>query len=462
MLGAVSRLGIAIVVLLLAGASILVLSRSDSPNEEGDRKSARKIDPADRGAEAKSDRDPKAAGSSIPATKQIRTILAAALSDAPKFEELEDLTRSLTDAELQELIAEIGFFGEQGLTGWVRSALFAEWGRRDPIAALNSLRSRSVPKGTQNSTEQALFAIYRGWAENDPAAAVARLKKGTLPGEIDGQLTRVLSGQWTGYAYTEVFKQFAAQDESAAWEALPPRPAALRGFFGGMRNERQLRSYVDRWIGNWNSEEGIKAHEKYAAQLRSPLSGAIMVPTDETIARSAALSLARFDLKAAEEWLREAGPGDEQSRIQRRSELLSDWAAANPEQAQELIGMEGYHQPTIARGIIQGDPSRAVELMEAMDDHGERARSLLTAVSSLGNTHVRDFFPIPGERNRLPNFEERYQQMLDAVEAGRFKEGQEQVLLRAVHRSFQHNVAAASKALNESHRAAPNPSPLPN
>jgi hypothetical protein len=60
-----------------------------------------------------------------------------------------------------------------------------------------------------------------------------------------------------------------------------------------------------------------------------------------------------------------------------------------------------------------------------------------------------DYFPTPGDRNRLPNFEARYRQMLDAVEAGRFEDGQGRILLRNTHRAFQNQVPAAAGALAE-------------
>lgn len=443
-----SRIGIPFFVVLVAGASIFLIVRSKSIADR-DERSLSAGAAISRGAAAKSRRSSGTRSPAIPAEEQIRTILAGSLSDAPSFAELEKLTRSLADEELHALIAEIGWMGVQGMNGWVRSGLFAEWGRRDPVAALKSLRFKSVEKGTQHGREQALFAVYRGWSERYPAEAVAQLKKDTLSEDNKGRTTRRSSGHWVGYAYVELFRQFASQDPEGAWEALPdggPRRGAMAGFFKGITSERQLHDYVDRWVGDWTSAEGIRAHEQYTAQIRSSLGGVIMMPPNETIARSAALALAEFDLEAAEDWLMTAGPGDEQARKQRRSDLLRDWAKNDPDEALGRIGDEGYNVETLARGIIQGDPALAVELMEAIDNHGLRARSLLTAVRSIGNVHVRDFFPVPGGQNRLPNFEERYQQILDAVHAGQFSEGQKESLLRAVHFSFEQHVPAARRA----------------
>lgn len=114
------------------------------------------------------------------------------------------------------------------------------------------------------------------------------------------------------------------------------------------------------------------------------------------------MSMARFDLEAAVGWLKENGPGGKSGFTSRRSKILSAWAAENPEQAMELIGNSDYHQASLGRGIIQGDPSLAADLMERIDDHGTRARSLVTTFHDLNSNYVQDYFPFPGGRNRLP------------------------------------------------------------
>ncbi|NNC89230.1 MAG: hypothetical protein HKN82_12290 [Akkermansiaceae bacterium] len=102
----------------------------------------------------------------------------------------------------------------------------------------------------------------------------------------------------------------------------------------------------------------------------------------------------------------------------------------------------------MARGIFAADPEDDVEIMSRIEDHGPQARSILTGLSSLGSNHVKNLFPAPGQRNRLPDFERRYEAMLEAIEAGRFVPGQKQFLIKNTHREFQHQVPTAKEAFD--------------
>jgi hypothetical protein len=66
--------------------------------------------------------------------------------------------------------------------------------------------------------------------------------------------------------------------------------------------------------------------------------------------------------------------------------------------------------------------------------------------AGLDSNHVIDFFPAPGLPNRLPNFQERYECMLEAVEAGNFRSGQKVSLLRNLHEEFRSEVPDAQQA----------------
>ena len=87
---------------------------------------------------------------------------------------------------------------------------------------------------------------------------------------------------------------------------------------------------------------------------------------------------------------------------------------------------------SLAYAAIKGDPAIATAVMQAMDDHGERAGALQN-VHGLDSNHVIDVFPAPGLPNRLPNFQERYECLLEAGEAGNFPAGQRRSLLSSLY-----------------------------
>jgi hypothetical protein len=271
---------------------------------------------------------------------------------------------------------------------------------------------------------------------------------------------------WMGFAYTEVFKQFAARDAEAAWEALPAddrQREAMRGFLAGMRTAEQLQEFVDRWSVLWNSEGVAKAHAERVEYeerqtVRDPVTGGVSVtvslweyylyPPEELISLDVAQSLARFDFASAERWLQENGPGDAAARDQRRHYVLSG-SAIFPQFATEDFRVAGEYQATIARSVIVRDPSRAVEVMESIADERSRYSILSLASSPLGWEDPANLLPTPGDRNQLPDFAARYEQILAGVEAGRFSQSVETDVRYMVNRGFQHTVPAAKIALGE-------------
>jgi hypothetical protein len=57
-----------------------------------------------------------------------------------------------------------------------------------------------------------------------------------------------------------------------------------------------------------------------------------------------------------------------------------------------------------------------------------------------------DFFPAPGLPNRLPNFQERYECLLEAVEAGDFRSGNTGSVLGSLYAAFSSSVPEARQA----------------
>ena len=69
---------------------------------------------------------------------------------------------------------------------------------------------------------------------------------------------------------------------------------------------------------------------------------------------------------------------DDADRRSRTYEMLREWAGAHPAEALRLIEEDRLESYTgsLAYAAIKGDPAIATAVMQAMDDHGERAGAL--------------------------------------------------------------------------------------
>jgi len=70
---------------------------------------------------------------------------------------------------------------------------------------------------------------------------------------------------------------------------------------------------------------------------------------------------------------------------------------------------------------------------------------LRDSMLELDSNSELDCFPAPGLPNRLPNFQERYECLLEAVEAGNFPAGQRRSLLSSLYQNFRHRVPEAAQ-----------------
>jgi hypothetical protein len=252
--------------------------------------------------------------SSAEAVTRLRNLLEQRPSSSHRFETVERWVGHLDDADLQELIGELGMEEYAGLIGWVRCALYAEWARRDPKVAL--ARAEALPDSGDHrnyAVQQTLFSVLRGWVESDPEAALAA-------------------------------------------------------------NQRLGR---------------------------------------------------------------------------RITTVLSEWAITHPAEALKLIEQDRLqsHTRSLACAAMMGDPGIARAVMQAMADHSERERAgVLQDVHGVDSIHERDLFPAPGLPNRLPNFRERYEGLLEAVEAGNFRDSWKRSRLRSLNQNFRHKVPEAQEA----------------
>jgi len=330
--------------------------------------------------------------SSAEAVRRLLNLLKQQPSSSHRFETVERWVRHLDDADLQELIGELGMEEYAGLTGWVRCALYAEWARRDPKAAL--ARAEELPDSGDHrnySVQQVLFSVLRGWAESDPKAALAEQKR--LVGKL-GSASSVLTNL--------IFQELARRDPEAEWQRYSNYSGPLKAFFKGLDGKESVAYYLDRWDREqWSSGEAQQKYADYKIQVdkahkalmasnrgRSATYAPVPKPGDEYVAAGAALALAEHDVEGAVAWLSTHGPGDDADRRSRTYEMLREWAGAHPAEALRLIEEDRLESYTgsLAYAAIKGDPAIATAVMQAMDDHGERAGALQN-VHGLDSNH---------------------------------------------------------------------------
>lgn len=419
--------GVSLLVLLACIAGLTLHSSDSSADDKNDNQERARSDRLSGSIRALRQRKDEL--TSAEAVGRIRRLLLQKPSSAHKFETVEKWVGQINEADLQELIEAIAMDSDKGLTGWVRCALYAEWARRDPAAALAA--AEALPDSVDNrnfSLQQVLFSVLRGWAETDPMAALDTLAR------LNERL-----GYGSSQCANAIYRELARRDPEAAWQYCKSHP--VEGFFQGLDGRDSVIHYLNRWSDEfWNTDEARKGFEDYRRSRESSPSptGRIQIPIEEATVAKAALALANHDLDAALDWLRQHGTGNEQDHSRRVFDLTQAWATAHPEQALKLINDERFRDNffPLTYGAIRGDPALAPRIMQEIKGHSERAGVLLPAISSMGSNRVDDFFPAPGQRNRLPNFQERYDALLEGIEVGNFSDNQKASVLKDLNQEF--------------------------
>ncbi|MEJ6642895.1 MAG: hypothetical protein QNL33_06525 [Akkermansiaceae bacterium] len=268
----------------------------------------------------------------------------------------------------------------EGLSGWLRSALWAELGRRNDRAAFErrlSSAGSDEAGGASFANDQALFAFIRGRSESledfdDSVDAVIE--------DIGTLAAKTSSGHWRSKAVSELFRKLARMDYGAAWDLVQEpclneqlraevpglfnsnQTAATTGFFRALSSEKLVMTYLGEWERVLELPEVKKNYESYQAQLNSRLSGDIAIPPEEVIRETPSAS----------------------------------------------------HQTQILQSVIW----------------------------SAGSDHVNDFFPTPEGPNRLPNFQQRYDFLIEGIEQGTFPEKQKESLLKSLENEFKGKLGA--------------------
>ncbi|MEN8784750.1 MAG: hypothetical protein ABF379_10330 [Akkermansiaceae bacterium] len=442
------RFFIGLALILLIGGAIIALKKHtfrENPPPAGPRTTSNTPDPGS-----------KRSFKNI-ADKNLQTLQEIPnlnLSSAPTFSSIESRTKRLTIAQIEALLDE--HTSHEGLAGWLRSALWAELGRRNHRRLFDKLVASLAggQSGTSSfATDQALFAFLRGRAEmlnsfDDSLSSIFQ--------DLNNISANNKSGYWKPHTITFLFSKLTAIDPDAAWDLLHDTPleketsdpplglfdndhvASLSGFFQALPTEELATSYLKKWQPTLETPNVKKAYENYQTQINSRLSGFIAVPPEETIISQALASLARFNPEAAVTWLKEHEPNPEKPDYNRVHGMWRQLATHHPEQATRIFSQEQYLDPRRANigWMIQFDYSLLPEAITQTEKASHQTQIIHSVLSSSASNHVNDFFPTPDGPNRLPNFQQRHDYLLEAINLGTYHEKQKESLLKSLAREF--------------------------
>ncbi len=383
---------------------------------------------------------------------RLRALTKTPISRAPSFDTVDLWATGLTDSELRKLIGETGMEEDKDLAGWLRCALFAEWGRRDPDAALSYLRGFEFHNG-KYAVDQSWFSVFRGWASNYPDAALAGLREfeAKIPlSHREGRIDRPES-YMIHYATRAIFAELAANDPEHAWQLAQgslKEPGVIDGIVRGAASSPALQSMLDQWVEqNWKSPETQQALEKMKRQAESSISGEIPIPPNLQVAESVALALGNTDFERGEAWIHSlgnAGWGVSGNLL----DYYRNWATNHPDEAMTRLELDPKRESnkSIASGLLAADPSLGSQVMALMPDDRSRGDLASQCFTTCASYYLTDYFPAPGQRNPLHDFETVYHQVLESVAAAKLPAAHETRVLEDVNREFSSKVPAAADA----------------
>ena len=402
---------------LVAGGVFVAMNSKDPGGEEEVLLSERS------GGAAGSRTERRALDLSEKALRFLQSVPDFDLNNPPTFAEIKARTGDLTIEQIEALLAE--HTSHEGLTGWLRSALWAEQGRRNDRGAFELLLSQ-LEKADDwlgvFANDQALFAYIRGRTESQEAfddsvdAVIEDI--GTLAGKTH-------SGHWRSGAVSRLFEKLGRMDHEAAWDLVQEpclneqlhadvpglfessETAASAGFFRGLSSEQLVAKYLGEWERVLELPEVAQSYENYKTQITSTLSGFVPIPPEEVIISNALASLARFNPEAALSWLADHEAAPEKPDYNRIHGMWRQLATNYPERALEIFEEEKYSDPRRAHigWLLSQDFSAVPDAITETPKASHQTQILHSVISSAGSNHVNDFFPTPEGPNRLPNFQ---------------------------------------------------------
>ncbi len=383
---------------------------------------------------------------------RLRALTQTPISRAPSFDTVDRWATGLTDCELRKLIEETGMEEDKDLAGWLRCALFAEWGRRDPEAARQYLRGFDLER-ERHAFAQSWFSVFRGWASKDPDAALAALREFEAdPPLHDGVRAKIDRDDAVIRCSTRaIFTALALKDPEHAWQLAQgslKESGAMEGIARGAAGSEALQLMLVEWVRQICKKPVPQpVTEEVSGDSVVSLSGSALREED-LLTWAVALAIGANDIDRGAAWISSLGDVDSSEGLSLMNYHM-DWARNHPEEALALLELDSnrkYHR-TLACGLLKADPSFGPQVMALMPDDHDRCDLANEFTITLGSYYDSDFFPAPGQRNPLHDFEAAYHQVLETIAAAKLPADQQARLLEKVNHDFSYRVPAAAEAL---------------
>lgn len=402
------------------------------------------------------------------AAKRLRELILHRGASDLTFKQVSQMAGRLSDKQVAAIGREVGVGRTDGMRGWVRSAVLAEWGGRDFKAAMTHL---SGDAQLDSGHQQALYAVFRGSRPAEPEQALLHLPRmfREYPSAV-GAFTRI----WAMHDLRELFSEMAAKEPEQTWQLLtadkPKGPEAealaflsskfsrkplssvdaksiaMEGFWRGLRDPT-IKMYAGRFRQVWNAPKVVSATREFRKQMGAHVSSFNWNPpsTEESIGREAAVAMARFDPQAAVDWVGKSGPNADIEKDGRINWLLTEWAWRNPARALAELkkGPYGKRQQEISTGILRGDASLAPELVRLPGHGGSLSFVLGNSFPAAATLMEYDMYPVPGRGDVLPSHQVRYDAFKEAIRIIGLPGQQLKQLNRSLNGAFRYTVQSA-------------------
>ena len=374
---------------------------------------------------------------------------------ATSFAEIQARTGDLSIEQIEALLAEHS--SHEGLSGWLRSALWAELGRRNDRSAFDRLLENATQAQRGEGVfarDQAIFAYLRGRVDQLTGFDESL---DSIVDDFNKLSLQASSLLWQTGAAAGLASRLARLDHEAAWEFLQSNElsesasaadfamipgaetSASVGFFRGLSSEDLVGSYFEKWESTLDLPEVRKSYEAYRRAMNSGFSGVVPIPDEEVIFSAALASMARFNPEEALGLLAEHELDPDNPDYNRIHGMWRALAETYPERALEIFSEEKYLDPRRANigWLLSQDYSAVPDAITETAQPSHQTQILQNVISSAGSNHVNDFFPTPEGPNRLPNFQQRHDFLEEAINRGTFGEKQKESLVESLKSEFK-------------------------
>ena len=440
----------ALIALALLGLSSFLIVREDSPSEDAPQPL-----PTQTSRQFRTKHTPESA------LRYLKSFPSLDYNHAPSFSELESRTKHLSDLQLYLLLEELDPTANFAI--WLRSALWAELGRRGHPDALKLLITQADSKDFSiDARDQAAFAYFRGRLE--ALDTFEGIRDELIP---DLNIFKDNKGthDWRPRTTKALFKKLATLNPEAAWEIVnqtnspehSDTPKSLRftfgdihspfmGVFQGLESHDLVQTYLAEWQPAVESPEYRKKYENYRTPQGEPTRSFRIYrlpPYEEALISNTLSSLARFDPKGSLDWLLLHRLQPEQADHQRLANLWQTHAQESPTEARQLLTDPAFskHHFEIAATIGKHNFSLAPDLISSLTQYSEtQGRVLNRLISHSASNNTIDKFPQPDRHNRIPNYQERHDQMLEAIEVSNLPPEKKEGFRQAVAKEFANKI----------------------